>query len=201
MTKDSNLEGTINTAQTSDTTQPSNNKSGVGAKVKNIINSKIPPKKEVNPKITELEQELAKAKDQTMRLAAELENFKRRSTKEIEDANKYALTKFARELLEVLENLYRAEASIKPEDAQTNELLKQLLAGVQMTRESMDSAFDKYAIKRVHPKGQPFNHDLHQAITQIEADGIESGIVVEVVQSGYTLNDRLLRPALVTVAK
>ena len=141
MKKDNDkLDGTINPENISAAPPSPENK--LGDKVKNILNSKPTPKKNIDPRVAELEKELATRKDQTMRLAAELENFKKRSAKEIEDANKYALTKFARELLEVLENLHRAEASISPEDAQSNELLKQLLTGVEMTKESMTSAFD-----------------------------------------------------------
>lgn len=147
------------------------------------------------------QEEIAKLKDQMMRLAAEMENLRKRQAKELEEANKYGITKFARDLIEVLENLHRAESSVNSEQLEANNTLKQIFSGVELTKKSLIDAFDKWGIKRIDPMGEMFNHDFHQAITQIPTTTHASGTVVQVIQAGYVINDRLLRPALVAVAK
>ncbi len=156
------------------------------------------PKTETTPTPQE---EVAKLKDQMMRLAAEMENLRKRQAKELEEANKYGITKFARDLIEVLENLHRAESSVNSEQLEANNTLKQIFSGVELTKKSLIDAFDKWGIKRIDPMGEMFNHDFHQAITQIPTTTHASGTVVQVIQAGYVINDRLLRPALVAVAK
>ncbi len=154
------------------------------------------PKVEPSP-----QEEVAKLKDQMMRLAAEMENLRKRQAKELEEANKYGITKFARDLIEVLENLHRAESSVNSEQLEANNTLKQIFSGVELTKKSLIDAFDKWGIKRIDPMGEMFNHDFHQAIAQIPTTTHASGTVVQVIQAGYVINDRLLRPALVAVAK
>jgi molecular chaperone GrpE len=146
-------------------------------------------------------QEAAQYKDQALRLAAEIENLRKRNQRDLEEEKKYAITKFARELIEVLENLYRAESSINTEELDKNPALKQIFSGVELTKKSLIDAFEKFGIKRIDPVGEIFNHDLHQAITQVPSKTHKDGEIVQVIQAGYTLNDRLLRPALVAVAK
>lgn len=148
-----------------------------------------------------LQDENAKLKDQMMRIAAEFENFRKRSARELEDASNFAITKFARDMIEVLENLHRAEASINTEQLDNDPVLKQIFSGVELTKKSLVDAFEKYGIKRIDPTGEQFNHDFHQAITQIPSTTHKEGEVVQVIQAGYILKDRLLRPALVAVAK
>lgn len=143
----------------------------------------------------------AKLRDQLLRLAAEMENLRKRTSREIEEAHKFGITKFARDMIEVLENLYRAEASITAELAASNESIKQLQNGVELTRKSMVDTFERHGLKRIDPIGEQFNHDLHQAITQAPSPDYKDGEVANVIQAGYTLHDRLLRPALVVVAK
>jgi len=146
-------------------------------------------------------EELQKLKDQVLRMAAENENLRKRQAKELEDAHKYGTSKFARDLIEVLENLHRAESSIKSEDVELNDSLKQIHAGIELTKKSLTDAFDKWGIARVDPQGEAFNHDFHQAITQVPTAEHPVGTVVQVIQAGYVMKDRLLRPALVAVAK
>lgn len=159
---------------------------------------KIPEKKS---EIDELKEENTKIKDQLLRLAAEFDNFRKRTDREKEEAGTYAITKFARDMIEVLENLHRAEASLNTEQLDADPVLKQIYSGVELTKKLLTDAFDKYEIKRIDPIGQQFNHDFHQAISQIQSSTHKEGEVVQVIQAGYVLKDRLLRPALVAVAK
>lgn len=170
----------------------------------NKINTEIKEQAEAALKTEQgssLQEENAKLKDQMMRIAAEFDNFRKRSARELEDASNFAITKFARDMIEVLENLHRAEASINTEQLDNDPVLKQIFSGVELTKKSLVDAFEKYGIKRIDPTGEQFNHDFHQAITQIPSKTHKEGEVVQVIQAGYILKDRLLRPALVAVAK
>lgn len=132
---------------------------------------------------------------------AEMENLRRRTEREKEDAAKYATAAFARDLVAVIENLQRAEDNI-PEAARAGEgHLKTLWEGVDMTRRELLTVFQRHGIKRLDPKGEKFDHQFHQAVAQVERDDIAPGTVVDVFQCGYVIFDRLLRPAMVTVAK
>ncbi len=142
-----------------------------------------------------------KLKKQLLLLAADFENFRKRSAKEKEDEVKYGMSKFARDMIDVLENLHRAEESIKSEDLDANPLLKQIFTGVELTKKSLIDAFEKYGIKRISPIGEQFDHNFHQAITQMPSTTHKSDEIVQVIQAGYIMHDRLLRPALVVVAK
>ena len=149
----------------------------------------------------ESNEEMTKLKDQLLRMAAEYENFRKRSVKELEDATKYGITKFARDLIDVLENLHRAESSIDTEQLQSNETLKNIFSGVELTKKSLVDIFDRYGIKRIDPIGDQFNHDYHQAIMQVPSKTHKTGEIIQVIQAGYIIHDRLLRPALVAVAR
>lgn len=137
-------------------------------------------------------------KDKAYRLAAEMENLKRRTEKEIADARKYAVSSFARELLEVQDNLERALGVITNSAAE-NEGLKPVLEGVDMVKNQLSKAFDRMSIARIECVGQKLNPDLHQAVMQVPSEE-EAGTVVTEIQAGYTIADRLLRPAMVAVA-
>ncbi len=166
---------------------------------KNTICSK--ENKKIEDSNLNLLAEIEKYKDQNIRLAAEIENIRKRSLRDLEEANKYSTGKFAKDLIEVLENLYRAEASINLKELEHSPILKQIFSGVELTKKSLIDAFEKQSIKRFDPIGEQFNHELHQAITQIPSTEHKNGTIVQVIQAGYTLHDRLLRPALVAVAK
>jgi len=149
--------------------------------------------------IHKLAEENSKLKDQLLRALADAENTRKRGEKDIEDAGKYAIVSFARDLINVLENLVRAEQNI-PAEALENAQLKNFIDGIQMTKKELLSAFDKHGIKRLDPKGEKFDHNFHQAVTEVESD-LPPGMVASVMQAGYTIRDRLLRPAMVAVAK
>lgn len=142
--------------------------------------------------IEELQTELAAAKDAVLRAAAEAENVRRRAGKEIEDANKYGVSSFAKDLLSVAENLTRALETIPAEQKD----------GVELTLKELLGIFERRGIKRIDPQaGEKFNPNLHQAMVQIEDPKFEAGAIIQVMQAGYIMHERLLRPALVSVCK
>lgn len=147
-------------------------------------------------------EEVAELKDRLLRTLAEMENLRRRTQREIEEARKFAITGFARDLLEVVDNLGRALASVPAEARSENEFVKNLVMGVEMTERSLLNAFERHQVRRVEPKrGERFDHNLHQAMFEVPTAELPPGTVAEVIQAGYVIADRLLRPALVGVAK
>ena len=155
-------------------------------------------------KINELELALVAAKstvsdqkDSVIRAKAEVDNVRRRSAQDVEKARKFALDKFAAELLPVVDNLERAIATVNKED----EGQQGLAEGVELTLQSMMAALDKFGIKVVDPLDQPFNPELHQAMSMQEIEGVAPNTVIAVMQKGYELNGRLVRPAMVMVSK
>ncbi len=145
-----------------------------------------------------LMEEIANLKDQLLRSLAEQENIRKRSQREREEASKYAVSSFARELLSVSDNLRRA-LQAAPNDG--DEQIKTFVLGVEMTEKEILNAFEKFGVKRISPEGEKFDHNFHQAMFEVEDAEKEPGIVVQVLQPGYILHDRLLRPALVGVSK
>ena len=147
-----------------------------------------------------LRADLDDAKDRLLRAMAETENLRRRAQREREDAAKYAISGFARDLLSVVDNLRRALDSLS-EAHRGDESLAGLISGVENTERELLSAFERHGIRRVDPLGEKFDHNFHQAMFHLEASDQPAGTVVEVVQAGYVIVDRLLRPALVGVSK
>ena len=148
-----------------------------------------------------LEGENAKLRDQLLRAVAETENVRKRAERDREETSKYAVSKFAGDMVSVLENLKRASESISPEARAASEQLANLGAGVDLTLQELLATFERYRIVRVDPMGQKFDHNLHQAVAQVERTDVENGTVIQVVQAGYVIADRLLRPAMVAVSK
>lgn len=151
-------------------------------------------------RLVALETELAEAKDRLLRALAEVENTRRRAQREREDLQKYAIAGFARDLLSPVDNLRRALDSV-PEAEINDPKLRGLLDGVAATERELLAALERHGVKRIDPKGEKFDHNFHQAIFEAENSGQPAGTVVEVLQPGYVLHDRLLRPAMVGVAK
>lgn len=140
-----------------------------------------------------LQQEAASARDQMLRAAAESQNVRRRAEADVEKAHKFALEKFARELLPVVDSLEKAtEAMVGAEEAQKE--------GVEMTLQLYLAAMEKFQIKQLNPVGQNFDPQYHEAMTMVPNPAMPANSVMDVLQKGYTLNDRLLRPAMVVVA-
>lgn len=155
-------------------------------------------------KINELELALSAAqatvadqKDSVVRAKAEVDNVRRRAAQDVEKARKFALEKFANELLPTVDNLERAIDNIDAED----EAQKIIAEGVDLTLQSLLSALEKFGVKAVDPKDQPFNPELHQAMSMQEVEGVAPNTVIAVMQKGYELNGRLVRPAMVMVSK
>lgn len=148
-----------------------------------------------------LEAEVASLKDKLLRAMAEIENTKRRYQREVEDMSKYAISNFARDLLSASDNLRRALESIPAEEKEASSFLKTLVEGVELTEKDLLKAFEKYKIERIVPMGEKFDHNFHQAMFEVESDEHPSGTIVNVMQVGYKIHDRLLRPALVGVSK
>lgn len=150
--------------------------------------------------IETLQQELAEAKDQILRALAETENVRRRGEREREETSKYAITGFARDMVTVLENLHRATSSITPDARAENDLLRLLGDGVDMVLRDMTQIFERHGIRRLDPKGEKFDHNFHQAVSQIETADAEPGTILQVLACGYVIKDRLLQPAMVVVS-
>jgi molecular chaperone GrpE len=152
-------------------------------------------------RVAKLEAELAESKDRLLRTLAESENQRRRAQREREDTQRYAASSFAKDLLDVADNLRRALASVPAGEVQ-DERVKSLLEGVAATERALLAAFERNGIKRIEPQlGERFDVNQHQAMFEVESTGRPAGSVVQVLQAGYQMHDRLLRPALVGVAK
>jgi molecular chaperone GrpE len=159
-------------------------------------------------RILELERTLAEAngkiaelKDQVLRALAETENVRRRVQRDRDDAVKYAASGLAKDLLPVADNLRRALDAIPKEALETDEALRTLATGVEMTERLLLAALERHQIKRIEAQGQKFDSNLHQAMFEVPGTGLPAGTVAQVMEAGYTIHDRLLRPALVGVAK
>jgi molecular chaperone GrpE len=148
--------------------------------------------------LTRAEGEVAALKDQLLRIAAEAENTKRRAERDANDARAFAIQKFARDLLGVADNLERALQHL-PEE--TEGPVKNLVVGLQMTEKELQSVFERNGLKRVEPRrGEKFDPHLHQAMMEQPAEDVPAGSVLQVMQSGYELMGRIVRPAMVVVA-
>jgi molecular chaperone GrpE len=149
-----------------------------------------------------LNTEVADLKDRLLRALAEVENVRRRSERERLDASQYAVTKFARDMLSVADNLKRALDAYPPEArASASPQLKAVIEGVEATERHLQSTLERHGIKLIDTTGAKFDPNLHQAIAEVPAQGKPPGSIVNVVQTGYLIADRLLRPAMVTVAR
>ena len=148
---------------------------------------------------TQLADAQAKAEDnwdQLVRTRAEMENIRRRSERELTNAHKYALEKFAQELLPVIDSMEMGVLAAQDENADVSKLRE----GTEMTLKMFETAIEKFGIKGVHPHGEAFNPDHHQAMTMIDSPDHEPNTVIDVMQKGYLLNERLVRPAMVVVS-
>ncbi|GAB3281656.1 nucleotide exchange factor GrpE [Parahaliea aestuarii] len=147
--------------------------------------------------LAQLQEEVAQFKDAALRAQAEAQNAKRRAELEVEKARKFALEGFAKELLPVVDNLERALESAAGEEAQ----VKAIAEGVELTLKSLHDVLKRFNIVAVDPQGEPFDPQLHQAMSLVENPEVEPNTVIAVMQKGYTLNERLVRPAMVMVSK
>jgi len=147
--------------------------------------------------VARLEEELTVARDAVLRAQADAQNVTRRAAQDVEKARKFALERFCGELLPVVDNLERALETTIGDD----EIVKPIAEGVQLTLKSFQDALKKFHIEAVDPVGEPFDPQLHQAMSLVENNDVEPNTVIAVMQKGYTLNGRLVRPAMVMVSK
>jgi len=149
-----------------------------------------------------LNKEVAEARDKMLRTLAEMENLRQRTKREVADAKIYGITGFARDVLEIADNLQRALDAV-PADARAaaDPGLKALIDGVELTERSLLNALEKNGVKKFDPAGQKFDPNFQQAMYEVPDPSVPSGTVVQVVQAGYTIGERVLRPALVGVSK
>ncbi len=157
---------------------------------------------EISPEdlIEKLNEEITSLKDQRLRAIAELENFRKRAEKDQSDALKYGISNFAKEIINIRDNIERAQSSI-PDEAKNNEAIKSVIEGIDLIAQSVVSTFEKIGIKKIESLNEKFDHNLHQAMMEIENEELEPGTIVQELIPGYTLHDRLLRPAMVGVSK
>jgi molecular chaperone GrpE len=147
--------------------------------------------------IAQLHEDVADARDAALRAQADAQNVTRRAEQDVEKARKYALERFCSELLPVVDNLERALEATVGDD----EIVKPIAEGVELTLKSFQDALKKFNIESVDPQGEPFDPQLHQAMSMVENGEVEPNTVIAVMQKGYTLNGRLVRPAMVMVSK
>lgn len=149
-------------------------------------------------KVVDAEEVATRANDDLLRVQAEMQNLRRRTEQDIEKAHKYSQEKFSTELLSVMDNLERALAAAANHE---DEIVKAIYEGVDLTLKSFTDCFNRFHIEAVDPMGEPFDPQLHQAMTIIENGEVEPNTVLEVMQKGYTLHGRVIRPAMVVVSK
>ena len=151
-------------------------------------------------RLAALEAENAEMKDRVLRTMAEMENLRRRTERQVADTRQYAIAGFARDMLTAGDNLARALESV-PDDVRKNEGVKTFVEGVEMTERDLLNTLERHGVKKLDPLGQKFDPNLHQAIFEVPTDDQPAGTVVQVMQSGYVIGERVLRPAMVGVAK
>jgi molecular chaperone GrpE len=172
--------------------EPANDPAGEAAATQNGAS--------IEERLAAAEAEAAELRDKLLRAVAEAENVRRRTAREKDEAVRYAASGFAKVLLSVADTLGRALASA-PEEQVRDDVVRNLLTGVAATERELQSVLERHGIRRISPKGERFDHKFHQAIFEAENSGKPAGTVVEVLQDGYVQHDRLLRPAMVGVAK
>lgn len=144
----------------------------------------------------ELKQQVSDANDNVLRIQAEMQNMRRRAERDVENAHKFALDKFSADLLPVVDNLERALSAINADD----ESQKAIAEGIELTLKSFVDVLKRFKVESVDPAGQPFDANFHQAVSMVPNPDLEANTVMDVFQKGYTLNGRLIRPAMVVVS-
>ena len=152
------------------------------------------------PEERDYEAEIAELNDRLLRALAETENVRRRGQRDREETAKFAITGFARDVLPVADNLRRALEAL-PEDTGDNDALSSLVGGIELTERELAAIFQRHGVEKIDPAGEKFDHNLHEAMFEIPTADAEPGTVMQVVETGYVLNGRLLRAARVGIAK
>lgn len=150
-------------------------------------------------RLAELEAERTDLKERLLRTLAEMENLRRRTEREVQDSRTYAVTNFARDMLNVADNIRRALENV-PAGA-TEGATKALVEGIELTERDLLKTLEKHGVKRLEPEGQKFDPNMHQAMFEVPSEDLPAGTVTQVIQTGYAIGERVLRPALVGVSK
>ncbi|MDX2083399.1 MAG: nucleotide exchange factor GrpE [Rickettsiales bacterium] len=151
-------------------------------------------------KIAELEKIISETNDKLLRSLAELDNVRRRSREEIEKSSKFAISGFVSDLVLVIENFFLASENAPKDEIEKNPAIKNYADAIVMTEKELLKVLEKNQVQRIFPLKQKFDHNFHEAVAHLESD-LEEGTVVQVIQAGYSISNRLIRPALVAVAK
>lgn len=151
-------------------------------------------------KVDNLEKEKTDLNNKNLRLLAEIDNLRRRSSEELEKSAKYAISNFASDLVSSVENFFLASANAPKEEISKNAEIKNYALAIEMTEKELMKVLNKHGIKRIFPLNEDFDHNFHEAISRIESD-LEENKIAQVIQAGYSINERLIRPALVAVSK
>jgi molecular chaperone GrpE len=186
--------------ETDQTTTPNGDAAGQEA-LDTAASQEAGAQAELDP-VAVLEAEKAELKEKLLRILADFENLRRRTERELADARIYAVSNFARDMLTVADNVRRALDSV-PAEARDGEAgpLQALVEGLELTERDLLNTLERYGVKKLDPEGQRFDPNLHHAVFEVPNPEVPSGTVVQVVQSGYVIGERVLRPALVGVAK
>jgi molecular chaperone GrpE len=150
---------------------------------------------------TSLDRELAEMKDRLLRTLAEMENLRKRTEREVTDARLYGVASFARDVLGVADNIRRALEAVPAEALANAQAMKVLVDGVELTERELLKALEKNGVRQFTPQGEKFDPNVHQAMFEVPDPSVPAGSIVQVMQPGYMIGDRVLRPALVSVAK
>ena len=175
-----------------------NNQNSINESEKDSTDDQFSNDEDVTP-LSVAEDEINDLRDKLLRAVAETQNVRRRSEKEKADAANYAMTNFARDILAIGDNLSRALESL-PENEELSDNIKTLIDGVKMTDRELHNIFERQGINKIDPKGESFNHNFHQAMFETETKD-KDGTIIQVLQVGYKIKNRLLRPAMVGVSK
>ena len=155
---------------------------------------------EPSKSLDELEAKISELKDQLLRTVADSENLRKRLEREKEQTRKFGIANFAKDLLSIADNLGRALDAAPTKEDVKDKAIENLVLGIQMTEQELQKAFDNNNIRKIDPLGEKFDYNFHQAMFEVEETDKEPGIVVQVLQPGYAIDDRILRPAMVGVA-
>ncbi|MDC0432717.1 nucleotide exchange factor GrpE [bacterium] len=159
------------------------------------------PEDTIKEPVEALEEQVSELKDQLLRSVAELDNYRKRAEREKEQLRKFGIANFAKDLLSVADNLRRAVESGPSDLEGADESVKNLIVGVEMSEKELLNAFEKNGVRKIDPAGEKFDYNFHQAMFEVESDKEEPGVVMQVLQPGYAIEDRVLRAAMVGVSK
>jgi molecular chaperone GrpE len=183
-------------------TDPKTNPEASSDQPEAAASAEAAPERDVHSVIEALNTENTQMKDRVLRTLAEMENLRRRTEKEVADARTYATTNFARDILNVADNVRRALDTVGAEAREAAEgALKGLIEGIELTERDLLKTLERHGIRKLEPRGERFDPNLHQAMFEVPDPSVPNGTVREVVQAGFVIGDRVLRPALVGVAK